>query len=265
MIPNVIHFCFGLSPDHGGKPFSLVHYLAVRSAVETNRPETVLFHYRYEPTGEWWERARPYLDLHPVEPLAALYGVPNPHYAHQADYIRLSALHEHGGIYLDMDVLCLRSFEPLRRHETVLGEEGKDGFYGLCNAVILSAPGSWFVSKWLEGFDPNTSLWKGFRSTGHDAYWNELSVRYPAYLARLYPARPTSTGSPAASSIPELRVRSEAPFSERASPRSSAPARAPRSLPQRGCVKVRVVVPVACDSPVSTQRIKARGSRKLTI
>ncbi len=101
----------------------------------------------------------------------------------------LSVLHEQGGIYLDMDVLCLRSFEPLRRHEIVLGEEGKDRGYGLCNAVILAAPGSWFVRKWLAGYDPDTSLWKGFRSTGRDAYWNELSVRYPAYLARLYPGR----------------------------------------------------------------------------
>ncbi len=60
MIPNVIHFCFGLSQDHGGKPFSLVHYLAVRSAVEVNRPDAVRFYYCYEPSGEWWERARPY-------------------------------------------------------------------------------------------------------------------------------------------------------------------------------------------------------------
>jgi hypothetical protein len=189
LIPNVIHFCFGLSPDQGGKPFSLVHYLAVRSAVETNRPEAVRFYYRYEPSGEWWERARPFLDLHPVEPMAALYGVPDPHYAHQADFLRLAVLEEHGGIYLDMDVLCLRSFEPLRRHETVLGEEGKHRAYGLCNAVILSAPGSWFVRNWLEGYDPATSRWRGFRSTGRDAHWNELSVRYPAYLARLYPDR----------------------------------------------------------------------------
>lgn len=189
MIPNVIHFCFGLSPNHGGKPFSLVHYLAVRSAVETNRPDAVRFYYCYSPSGEWWERARPYLDLVHVKPLADLYGVKNPHYAHQADFLRLSVLQEHGGIYLDMDVLCLRPFEPLRHHEFVLGEEGKDGVYGLCNAVILSSPGSWFIRKWLEGFDPATSLWKGFRSTGYDDHWNELSVQYPAHLAKLHPDR----------------------------------------------------------------------------
>ncbi|HEX3527148.1 MAG TPA: glycosyltransferase [Thermoanaerobaculia bacterium] len=189
MIPNVIHFCFGLSPDHGGKPFSLVHYLAVRSAVETNRPEAVRLYYRYEPSGEWWERARPYLELVPVEPPADLYGVPVRHHAHQTDHLRLSVLREHGGIYLDMDVLCLRSFEPLRRHEFVLGEEGENRIHGLCNAVILSAPGAWFARKWLEGFDPATSLWKGFRSSGRDAYWNEFAVKYPAHLAGLHPDR----------------------------------------------------------------------------
>jgi hypothetical protein len=31
-MPRIAHFIFGLSPDFGNKPFSLVHYLAIRSA-----------------------------------------------------------------------------------------------------------------------------------------------------------------------------------------------------------------------------------------
>jgi hypothetical protein len=27
MIPNILHFVFGMAPDFGGKPFSLPHYL----------------------------------------------------------------------------------------------------------------------------------------------------------------------------------------------------------------------------------------------
>ncbi len=187
MIPNIIHFCYGFSPDLGGKPFSLVHYLAVRSAVETNRPDAVRLYYKHEPRGVWWDRAKRYLDLVPIEPPTELFGVPVRHHAHQADWVRLEALYEHGGIYLDLDVLCLRSFAPLRHHETVLGQEGVAGEIGLCNAVILARPGAPFIRRWMEGFDPATSLWAGFRSKGRDAFWNEMAVRYPAHLARLYP------------------------------------------------------------------------------
>ena len=35
----------------------------------------------------------------------------------QADVLRYWLLHRYGGVYLDCDVLTLRSFEPLRRHE----------------------------------------------------------------------------------------------------------------------------------------------------
>jgi len=55
---SIIHFCFGMTPDFGGRPFSLSHYLAVRSAWEVLKPERMMLHCRYVPTGEWWERAR---------------------------------------------------------------------------------------------------------------------------------------------------------------------------------------------------------------
>ena len=50
-IPNIFHFCFGFTPDFGGKPFSLVHYLAVKSAHEVNKPDMMHFYHKYEPTG----------------------------------------------------------------------------------------------------------------------------------------------------------------------------------------------------------------------
>jgi len=51
MIPNIIHFIYGLKEDFGGIPFSLVHYLAIKSACEVNRPEQINFYFRYEPKG----------------------------------------------------------------------------------------------------------------------------------------------------------------------------------------------------------------------
>src|SRR5687767_12052334 len=56
MIPNRIHFIFGLHPDFGGKPFSFVHYLAIASAAAVNSPSEIILHHAHEPAGEWWER-----------------------------------------------------------------------------------------------------------------------------------------------------------------------------------------------------------------
>ena len=172
-IDDDYHFIFGLKPDFGGRPFSMIHYLAVVSCFTVNRPRAIYFHYKYEPSGPWWERARPYLTLRPIEPPAEIFGNRVSHYAHMADVLRLQILLREGGIYLDMDVLCLRPFAPLQRYEMVLGEEHG---VGLCNAVILAAPGARFLEEWLKGY-------ASFR----EEEWNKHSIVLPARLAREMP------------------------------------------------------------------------------
>jgi len=205
MIPNVVHFVFGLSPDFGGKPFSLVHYLAIRSAKVVNNPDKIFFHYQYEPSGEWWEKIRPLLTLNRIEAPSEIFGNELVHIAHKSDVVNLRALLEHGGVYLDIDTICVKPYRHLLRNKAVMGlEYGKPVFYekkdevlysfkkmllrpvvklpspgikGLGNAVILSEPRSRFITKWLDSY-------KTFRSKGlFDAYWNEHSVRIPYQLA----------------------------------------------------------------------------------
>jgi len=145
VIPNIIHFVFGLCEDFGGRPFSLVHYLAVKSAYDCNRPEVIYLHYAHQPSGEWWDRAKPYLTLIQLDPPKEIFGKPLLHYAHVSDIIRLEVLLKYGGIYLDIDVVCLKAFAPFFKHETVMGKE-REG--GLCNAVILAAPKARFIRRW---------------------------------------------------------------------------------------------------------------------
>ena len=82
---------------------------------------------------------------------------------------------EHGGIYLDIDTLCVRPFTALRTSECVLGQQPKKR--GLCNAVILSEPRGVFLTAWLDRYH-------SFRSRGRDWHWDEHSVRVPARSAR---------------------------------------------------------------------------------
>ena len=177
-IPQVVHLMFGMKEDFGGKPFGLVHFLCVKSA-RVNMPEAEIFlYYRYEPKGKWWGKAKKLARHIQVDPILAISGKPILHVAHVADLLRLQALRDIGGIYMDMDVITVRPFWPLmRNHHFVLGQEGPNGVYGLCNAVMLSAPNSSFVRLWIDhyaqAYDP--------------AIWSMHSVKLPSILSHLWP------------------------------------------------------------------------------
>jgi hypothetical protein len=138
-IPKTLHYCFGLTPDFDGRPWSLVHYACMRSAVERIRPDKVLFRCRFEPSGAWWDLTRPLVQLVSVgadvsDPMSA----------------RLTALIEDGGIFLEADVLVQRSFDPLLEFGTVLGIENVGTDARLGTGVMVAEPGAPFLRRWLE-------------------------------------------------------------------------------------------------------------------
>lgn len=195
-IPNRFHFVFGLKPQT--EPFHVVHYLCLESCRRVNRPQAIHLHYHYEPYGPWWERIAPYLNLHRVEPVRfitrseAYWQHPegsfirrsNLDYAHQADFLRLQVLGEHGGVYADMDTLFVNRLpESLFDHEFVMGSEalvtdpesGQE-YESLCNALILSRPGAGFGRCWLD------EMYRLF-----DGTWNRHSCYGASMLQRRMP------------------------------------------------------------------------------
>jgi hypothetical protein len=212
MIPNIFHFVFGMAPDFGGRLFGISHFLAIKSAVDVNQPTAVFFYYEYEPSGEWWEKAKPMLTLKKIKAPDSFMGRPLFHVAHRADVVRLQALKETGGIYLDLDTICVRPLHELLNHSFVIGQELKPEYTpknwrqkiknairkkingdeknivnGLCNAVLLAEKDSSFVNLWLDTYS-------SFRSKGRDKYWNEHSVFVPIELAKKYPDKITFLG-----------------------------------------------------------------------
>jgi hypothetical protein len=184
MIPNTIHFCFGFAQPP--TPFMFVHYLAVKSAWWVNRPSEIVLHYAHAPGGQWWDRVQRYARLEQIEPPTQVFGRPLRHFAHQSDVFRLECLLRQGGIYLDVDVLCLRPFTGLLGRECVMGRQLG---LGLCNAVMLAAPASRFLAAWHQQY-------RTFRSAGRDKRWDEHSVRLPRKLAAKRGLRDTITVLP---------------------------------------------------------------------
>jgi Glycosyltransferase sugar-binding region containing DXD motif len=126
--------------------------------------------------------------------------------------VRLQALKQTGGIYLDLDTICVKPLHELLNNAFIIGQELKAGYIpknwrqkikfairkklnaegvdtvnGLCNAALLSEKNSVFVNLWLNTYS-------SFRSTGRDKYWNEHSVIVPIKLAKENPAAITLLG-----------------------------------------------------------------------
>lgn len=86
------------------------------SALRTLKPQILYLHYVYPPSGFYWdefvrnveEEEGTKLEMRRVRDVTEIYGNPVLHFAHKADVIRLEALKEFGGVYLDVDVLITR-------------------------------------------------------------------------------------------------------------------------------------------------------------
>jgi hypothetical protein len=121
-IPKIVHFVYGMKdPD---PQLDLIQYLSIKSAHEVIKPEKILFHYHHMPTGEWFELIRPLVTLRQVEIPTKIFGNRVDHYAHRADVVRLEALKEFGGIYLDLDVIMMKSLDHLLDEQFAMGQEG---------------------------------------------------------------------------------------------------------------------------------------------
>jgi mannosyltransferase OCH1-like enzyme len=130
LIPKILHYCW-FGP-------SAIGPLGER-CIETWRQ--VLPHYRLE----LWDESR--LDL--GAPYVAI-AYRARKFAFVADYVRLQALHEHGGVYLDTDMEVLKPFDPLLQTQLFIGLETPDRI-GV--GVIGAVRGHPFLKRALDRLD----------------------------------------------------------------------------------------------------------------
>ena len=172
-IPHIIHYIYGLKEQT--KPFPFLFYYSILSNF-INKPDKVYFHYHYLPFGYWWDKIKNHLNLNYIHhtEFTLPNGVSIKHYAHKSDYLRLKILEKFGGIYYDIDVLCIRSHRHLLKYACVMGIQEKfkdeEDLYG--NAVIFTKPNHPFIQKWKREFE----------ETFHNDQWTESSLFLPTKL-----------------------------------------------------------------------------------
>ena len=174
-VPNVVHWVWPAA--RAGEPFPYWHLLHAAAVADLLSPDVFYLHHPAGalPGGRWWPAAAALVTAAPHRRVRSVYGAPVRHPAHASDVARLAALLAHGGIYLDCDVLPLRSFTSLRRGAgatLALQSAGR-----AANAVVLAPRGAPFLRRWADGYH-------GFDG---GADWDKFSVRLPHALAERFP------------------------------------------------------------------------------
>ena len=127
MIPKVIHYCW-----FGKNQLSPLHI----ACMETWK--------KYLPEYEIrrWDESNSPMDIPFIK-----YHYSKKNWAFVSDYVRLHALKNFGGIYLDVDFEVLKNLDPLLLNKCFLGEEQKDR---ITNGIFGGIKGHAFFSNSLE-------------------------------------------------------------------------------------------------------------------
>ncbi|KAB5575412.1 hypothetical protein GE09DRAFT_592488 [Coniochaeta sp. 2T2.1] len=124
-IPNIVHYVW-LLKDHTEFRLSFRVFISIYSAHLFWQPETIFIHTDANPDvyreaqifGDVWTRrilALPAITPHFVQaPNVTEKGVKIVRLEHKADFVRMSALREYGGVYLDTDAVPLRDIGSLQ-------------------------------------------------------------------------------------------------------------------------------------------------------
>lgn len=176
---RAIHFVFGFKQ---AEEFPFYALIAVLSAQAYHPHAKTFFFVCNEPRGPYWALVKDRVELVRVPDFHWFGIAPVHHYAHKSDVVRMLALAEIGGLYLDCDTITLRSMDELAAYEFVMGVQqtipGAMG--GFCNAIMIGQRNSRFARRWLDTY-------QAFNSKGRDLHWDFHSVKLPMYLYALAP------------------------------------------------------------------------------
>ena len=186
-IPSIVHFVVGQTDDkkvqhrfQSSTSFSFVNYLTFLAARRHLQPDQLFVHYYEEPNTFWWNMTKhdPEIDLTlmPTRLVDTIFDQPVSYHTHRSDILRHEVLLEYGGIYLDTDVLILRSFHPLLGRDGVVMAYEDSTRQLIGSAVIMASRDAPFLRR----------IYDSYQNYNRTCYrCNAIEV--PAKLASIYP------------------------------------------------------------------------------
>lgn len=171
---NICHFVFGMKKQT--EEFLFSFYIAVYSAYLINNPDIIYFYYHYKPYGIWWNKLKliPNIKLEKIDIPTHIGSKIIKKTAHKADWVRINMLYNKGGVYLDIDTICVKHWKHFFNEDVVLGQEIPNG---ICNAIMFTKSKSKFFKLWLDNYESH------FNPNG----WREASIELPEKLSKKFP------------------------------------------------------------------------------
>lgn len=159
-IPKVIHLLY-----FGETEFYNFHHRCVHSMIQYMPDYAIRIYNAKEPVGnKYWDdiKNQPNVTIHKIDPPMFFDGFELKHFQYKADVVRLELLYEHGGVYLDLDMLIVRPFCKVfaSGHSFYISEErcGGNGGGALINAFLAAKPKNEFIKLWLNEFKSGLRL-----------------------------------------------------------------------------------------------------------
>ncbi|KAL8610177.1 hypothetical protein ACOMHN_005951 [Nucella lapillus] len=173
-IPFIVHYVW-----FGATEFSFRMYLSFLSTIHVAKAEKVYIHSDNDLRGHYWTvvSSHPQVTVVYREAPRRIYGHPVMYRQHLSDVVRADVLDKYGGIYLDWDVLWLRSPARLLAagHEAVvnLDHMPRPDFPEVLNlGVFLARPRARFVRLWR---------WELRNYRSMDFFYNALELPFKVY------------------------------------------------------------------------------------
>ncbi|KAL4235991.1 hypothetical protein ACF0H5_004379 [Mactra antiquata] len=170
-IPNVVHYVWYKRGE-----LSFVPFLSFLAVIRFVKPCVIVFH-GAAPYGKYWDAFTylwPRVILLKREAPKTVFKKPLGYVEHASDIMRIEALINYGGIYMDTDTILVKSVDKLRNYSCVMSEQTRSL---LGSAFIMSEKSGTFVNEWMGGY----------RSHYKPTSYIYNAMRYPYMLMKRNP------------------------------------------------------------------------------
>lgn len=170
-IPDIIHFCFGLSKRKD--KFLYCYFLCIYSAYIIQNPHKIIIHYNYEPNTDYWNFLKKIeiIEFRKCELPKKFNNIKLTSFKEQLIIFKLNILNDIGGIFMDIDNISVNNYYKLLNNESVLFPDSDNT---ISHNLMMFCKNSQFIKLWFEQIKLNYS--KGF---------NECFKKIPYVLIEL--------------------------------------------------------------------------------
>ncbi|KAL4224960.1 hypothetical protein ACF0H5_015656 [Mactra antiquata] len=170
-VPNVAHYVWYKRGE-----MTFIAFLSMLSVVRFVRPCVIMVHGEL-PYGKYWDAITYFYPnfVHIKRDIPEdVFGTKIRINCHSSDIMRIEALIEYGGIYLDMDMVLVRPIDSLMDFPFVLSNQSSAN---LGSAFVMAERNATFLNLWMNeyrtDYQPNRYIYNAMKSSGKLAVMDE--------------------------------------------------------------------------------------------